>query len=220
MPFGGAGTRVCLSSHMHRILRQLTTARHGLEKNNMTWFWGFWGERKTLWHHLHNSDIVCNVLSGSILSVYSPENYYAWFLYCAPLVHVACCVCAFWVTGANAWAFDPCYFQWQTIDFNYQSWWFSATAPSPACVPRSADEVRVISCNVAAGMCHFQSVLPIAAEGNLMAFIHPSSSCWGMTPLCDWLPTDRDSFSLWAWGGPEKKCAFVMKKKIFKCLCP
>lgn len=92
------------------------------------------------------------------------------------------CVC-FWVTGANTRAFDPCYFQLQTIDFNYQTSSFSATAPSPASVPRSADEVRGINGNVAAGVCHFQSVLPIPAGWNLMAFIHPSFACWGMTTL-------------------------------------
>lgn len=70
---------------------------------------------------------------------------------------------------ADTRPFDPYYFQLQTIDFNYQTT-LSPTASSSACVPRSAtaEEVRVISCNTAACLCHFGSVLPITVEENLM----------------------------------------------------
>lgn len=116
-------------------------------------------------------------------------------------VHVVCFVCAFGWQGLIHRAFDPCYFQLQTIDFNYQTPSFSATAPSPASVPRSADEVRVINGNVAAGVCHFQSVLPITAD-----------EIWWLlsirlSPVEGWrcYTTNREPFSLGLWREPEEK---------------
>lgn len=91
--------------------------------------------------------------------------------------HFLCCSGAYGLLSqclgeavADTWPFDPYYFPLQTIDFNYQTA-LSAAASSSACVPRSvtAEEVRVISCNMAACFCHFGSVLPITVEENLMA---------------------------------------------------
>lgn len=176
----------------------------------MIWFWG---KSKTPLLYRLNSEYCMVMWFLCAFSMYGQVNYEAsvhWLGQVGSInfiVHLYPCgllfVC-FWVTGANRWAFDPCYFQLQTIDFNYQT-------------RRSRQQLpRLHVCPEVLMKWESSTAMwpPACVTSNLCCQLQPNEIWWllsiRLSPVEGWrfYTSDRNPLSLRLWREPEKKCWF------------